>query len=113
EPVVCSQGGFPINGNHINHWKKRATEAAAEITRLRAALTAAEAKGEPLIASHTEHQIEVATRAYLKHTLGDDFTGEGVIGDDQLDAMSVALSAAENANPLAELEALDPIGMGL
>src|SRR5437016_11081355 len=45
EPVVCSQGGFPINGSHINHWKKRATEAAAEIARLLAALAAAEAKG--------------------------------------------------------------------
>ena len=36
EPLICSQGGFVINGKHIEYWKERAFEAERKAAELRA-----------------------------------------------------------------------------
>lgn len=37
KPILCSQGGFAYNGEHIDYWKRRAETAEREVGRLRTA----------------------------------------------------------------------------
>jgi hypothetical protein len=53
KPILCSQGGFAYNREHIEYWQQRAARAEAEIGRLRTVV-----RVNALRAGHSDADID-------------------------------------------------------